>query len=455
MPALTFRPRAQGRGGVVEGEKAEAPIMEKQSFNPEVLRYPEEAIKKSVEEFGTPFFLFEEGRIRERCREMQETFRKYFSDFRPIYAAKANFNPYILKIIQEEGFGLDCSSSAEVWMCNKLKAHGMHTGNNLSHEEITEILDTPNLLLNLDDLSMWEKVEELGRIPEFISFRINTGFAKEQGGVSGNLLSGENAKYGVPHEKAVEAYRRARDAGVARFGIHAMTGSNVRDENYFSQVSEKLWEVMGKLHAELGITFEIMNPGGGYGVPYRPEEASLNLDKIASQMAEVFERKSKEYGIPMPALMVEPGRWITCDSGFLVGRVRAINEKYKTFVGIDVSTNAMPRPWAYGAYHHISVVGKETEDVQRKVVRVVGSICENSDQWTQEDRLLPEMELGDIVVIHDCGAHGCTMGHNYNGRMRPKEVLLTPDGSFRLIREEETIPDLLSRVPSGWENNNE
>jgi diaminopimelate decarboxylase len=411
--------------------------------NPDVIRYPADAIQKAIAEFPTPFLIYEEEQIRKRCREFKDAFGPLFPNFRKLYALKANPNPHIVKIIKDEGFGADCSSLSELWLANALGMSGMHTGNYTTEEELKAILASKDMLLNLDDASMLETVKKLGT-PEFLSFRINPGTASST--MESTLLAGPNAKYGIPWEKATDAYRKAKDMGVQRFGIHMMTGSNVADEEYFGIVTRKLLEIAGSAHKELGIDFEFMNIGGGFNVPYHPDEPTFDLKKIAQNVRTAFDEECPKYDLPEPTLMVEPGRRITADAGFLVGTVTVIKESYKNFVGLNASTNAVPRIAFYDVYHHISVLGKDSAN-GTKTVNVVGSICENNDQFGQ-NRELPKVAVGDTLVIHNCGGHASALGHNYNGKVRPAEYLLRTDGTIEQIRREETIEDLFATVTS-------
>lgn len=412
--------------------------------NTDVLRYPAEPVERALEEFPTPFFLYEEERIRIQCRAFVDAFAPLFPGFTPLFAVKANPNPHILRIIQEEGFGMDCSSLSELGLARALGAGGMHTGNYTMEEELRAALATPKMLLNLDDLSLLATVERIG-VPEFLSFRINPGIGEAT--IESNVLAGPDAKYGVPWERAVEGYRRARDIGVRRFGIHMMTGSNVPSEDYFAQLARRLLQVTGTVQRDLQIRIECLNIGGGFNVPYRPDEPTFDLGRIARGIRRSFDEECAGWSVPPPTLMVEPGRRIAADAGFLVGRVCVIKEGYKKFIGVDVSTNAMPRPAFYGAYHHISVLGKNPEEGVEQV-SVVGSICENCDQFAR-DRDLPVIAHGDVVIIHNCGAHALAMSHNYNGKLRPAEILLESSGKLRLIRRSETPEDLL-RTVADW-----
>ena len=410
--------------------------------NLDVTRCPHEALLRATNEFPTPFFLYEEDRIRDHCRQIKSIFEPLFPGFSPLFAMKATPNTHILKMTQEEGFGFDCSSQAEAWMTGKLDNWGMHTSNYTTDEELQVVLANDKVFLNLDDISLLDRLEDLG-VPDFLSFRINPGITK--GGMKSLLFGGDDAKYGVPHEQAVEAYKKAQALGVKRFGIHTMTGSNVLDETYFAEVSERLWEIYALLNKELGIELEYMNIGGGFGVAYKPDEPSLDLTKVAQAIRKTFDTQIQKTGLTEPKLMIEPGRWVTCDSGFLVGRVNVIKDGYKKFIGLDANCNHMPRPSIYGAYHHASVLGKDAAKETLEKVNVVGRICENNDQFAQ-DRELPTIEVGDFVAIHNCGAHAFAMGHNYNGQPRSAEYLLQPDGTIKKIRHAETIEDMFRTV---------
>lgn len=281
-------------------------------------------------------------------------------------------------------------------------------------------------------------LDEVG-VPETLSFRINPGMGS--GDRESNVLAGPDAKFGVPFEKAAAAYAAARDKGVKRFGIHMMTGSNTLDVRFFSHSVEKLFEIVAVIKRETGIEIDFMNIGGGFGVPYRPEESSLDLDAVAAGIRAVFDASCAKFGLKEPVLYAEPGRFIAADMGFLVGTVRVIKEGYKKFIGIDAAANDMPRPSIYDAYHHVSVIPANSAPRGEEVVSVVGGICENNDQFAK-DRLLPECRVGDLVVIHNSGGHAYAMGHNYNGRTRHAEYLFQRDGTIKKIRDAERIEDL-------------
>lgn len=406
-------------------------------INPNVVYLPTRAIQRAARKFPTPFFIYEESRIRANCARFRDTFRRYFPSFAPLFAVKANTNPTLLGIIFAEGFGADASSETEAWITRRLGATGMYTGNYTTEAELRFVLKTGCFRLNLDDISMLPTIRKIGA-PEFMSFRVNPGIS--QGGMKSLFLAGPDAKFGVPTRDVVEAYRKARALGVRRFGIHAMTGSNVLDERYFAEVSGKLLEIAGMVKKAAGIEIECMNIGGGFGVPYRPEQPSLNLDQVARGIRRVFDRQCARYGLREPVLMAEPGRWIMADTGWLVGRVNVVKQSSKTFVGIDAGMNDLPRPAIYDAYHHLTVVGKPPRG-RLEPVNVVGRLCENNDQFAK-DRRLPVVKVGDLIAIHNAGAHAYAMGHNYNNRLRSAEILITRSNTFKKIRRAETTRDL-------------
>ena len=405
-------------------------------MNKDVIYYPEKAATSAVAQFKTPFFLYEEKKLRENCQNFKGAFEKYFPDCELLYAVKANSNPDVLKIVIDEGFKFDASSRSEAWIGKKLGASGMYTGNYTPADDLKHAADC-GFVLNLDDVSMIPFLDEIG-VPEKLSFRINPGVDKDI--AIEHVTAGPDAKYGVPFEKAVEAYRLALKKGVKHFGIHIMTGSNVpvEEKEYFGSIVRKLFGVIAAIKKDTGIEIEFMNIGGGFGVPYHPDKESLDMDEIAKSVRKVFDEQCEKYELKEPRLMAEPGRYISANAGWLVSKVTVIKDSYKKFVGIDASSNDMPRPSVYDAYHYVSVLNDSDE---RETVSVVGSLCENNDQFAK-DRELPICEVGDTVLIHNCGAHAYAMGHNYNGKLRHAEYLYTLEGELRKIREGERIEDL-------------
>ncbi|MDF1591430.1 MAG: diaminopimelate decarboxylase [Desulfobacterales bacterium] len=387
--------------------------------------------------FGTPFHIYDEAGIRATAESLTKAFSG-IKGFREFFAVKALPNPSILKIMENMGFGFDCSSIPEILLSRKVGGYGediMLTSNNTSREEFRVAAADGGCILNLDDVSLIPKVPEM---PELICFRYNPGPLRTGNSIIGNPVE---AKYGVSHEQILAAYRDARALGAKRFGLHTMLASNELNYVYMVQTAEMILELAGWIGNELGIRFEFLNIGGGFGIPYKPMDAPLNIDVMAKEITQRFHRFGEQNGY-MPKLFIESGRYMTGPHGVLV--TKAINHKniYRKYIGVDACMSALMRPGMYGAYHHISVLGKE-DSAKRVTVDVVGSLCENNDKFAIQ-RDLPEITEGDILIIHDTGAHGHAMGFNYNGKLRPQELLLRVDGRVELIRRAETVDDYFS-----------
>ena len=389
--------------------------------------------------YGTPFHIYDEAGIRATGRQLKAAFAD-IPGFREYYAVKALPNPAILGLMRDLGFGFDCSSETELMLARSLGARGeeiMFTSNNTSPADFAAAAAEGGCLLNLDDLSLVDKVPQM---PELICFRYNPGTRR-----TGNDIIGkpEEAKYGVSHEQIVEAYRRAMARGAKRFGLHTMLASNELHYSYMVQTASMLLDLVATIGGELGTRFEFINIGGGLGIPYLPDIDPLNIEAMGEEITALFVDFQDRCGYS-PALFMESGRYMTGPHGALV--TRAINRKeiYRTYVGVDACMSALMRPGMYGAYHHIEVPARLAEPVV-ETVDVVGALCENNDKFAVQ-RPLPRILDGDLVVIHDTGAHGHAMGFNYNGRMRPQELLLRADGSVALIRREERPEDYFATL---------
>ena len=396
-------------------------------------------LDKIASHYGTPFHIYDEAGIRETGARLKKAFTG-INCFREYYAVKALPNPRILAIMKDIGFGFDCSSIAELRLSRQVGGRGeeiMFTSNNTSEADFLEAATDGGSVLNLDDLNLLDKVPS---IPELISFRYNPGAKRTGNDIIGKPIE---SKYGVSDDQIVDAYRQAKNLGVKRFGIHTMLASNELNHEYMVQTSVMLLELITEISAELGITFEFINIGGGLGIPYEPDVAGLDLDAMGKDITGLFQDFRQQFGYE-PALYMESGRFITGPHGVLV--TKAINRKdiYRTYVGVDASMSCLMRPGMYGAYHHIDVLGKDEKTVG-ETVDVVGSLCENNDKFAIQ-RDLPKIEDGDILVIHDTGAHGSSMGFNYNGNLRPKELLLTSDGKVELIRRAEQVEDYFATL---------
>jgi diaminopimelate decarboxylase len=396
-------------------------------------------LDKITSHYGTPFHIYDEAGIRETGESLKKAFAG-IDCFREYYAVKALPNPKILSIMKDMGFGFDCSSIAELRLSRRIGGRGeeiMFTSNNTSELDFVEAAKDGGSILNLDDLNLLAKVPKM---PELICFRYNPGSKRTGNGIIGKPTE---AKYGVSDDQIVDAYRQSKSQGVKRFGIHTMLASNELNYEYMVQTSRMLLELIADISAELGITFEFINIGGGLGIPYEPGVAGLDLDAMGKEITALFKQFRQQHGYE-PALYMESGRFMTGPHGVLV--TKAINRKdiYRTSVGVDASMSCLMRPGMYGAYHHIDVVGKDT-GTENEIVDVVGSLCENNDKFAVQ-RLLPKILDGDTLVIQDTGAHGSAMGFNYNGNLRPKELLLSKDGKVELIRRAEQVEDYFATL---------
>ena len=384
--------------------------------------------------FGTPFHIYDEAGIKETGRNLIDSFSQV-SDFIEYFAVKALPNPRILEIMREIGFGFDCSSIPELILSRQIGARSeeiMFTSNNTSAEEFAVAAEDGGCILNLDDLSLIEKVPHMA---ELICFRYNPGESRTGNHIIGNPVE---SKYGLTRDQLPMAFRQVRERGARRFGVHTMLASNELNYRYIVETAEMLLSTIEWITGKLGIRFEFINIGGGLGIPYRPDQTPLDLSAMAAEITELFQKFEKRNGYA-PRLYMESGRFMAGPHGVLV--TRAINRKeiYRTYIGVDACMSALMRPGLYGTYHYVTVHGKSTDN-RTETVDVVGSLCENNDKFAVQ-RPLPEIIDGDLLLIHDTGAHGHSMGFNYNGRLRPQELLLRTDGSVDLIRRAETIAD--------------
>jgi diaminopimelate decarboxylase len=392
-------------------------------------------------EFGTPFHIYDEAGIVDGGHRLNELFAAV-AGFREFYAVKALPNLRILEILRRElGFGFDCSSIAELRMARSLGARAgdiMFTSNNTSPAEYVEALGDGGCILNLDDLSFIDKPPF---IPELICFRYNPG---TQG--IGNQVIGkpQEAKFGLRGDQLAEAYLRACERGARRFGLHAMIVSNERRYRRIVATVEMLLRVCSEISATTGIQFEFVNIGGGISIPYRPTDKPFNLAAFARRTAQLFAQFERDHGYA-PKMFMECGRLITGPHGVLVTRVLNVMSKYRDYVGVDACISSLMRLAMYKtAYNHITAVGRDGEEKRgvAGLVDVVGSLCENNDAFARQIPL-PSLTEGDYLVIHDTGAHGHAMGFQYNGRLRPQELLLRRDGAVEMIRRAETVEDYL------------
>lgn len=391
----------------------------------------------------TPFHLYDEKAIRANARRMKAAFA-WNKGFRNFFAVKAAPNPFLMRVLKDEGFGADCSSLPELLLSEKVGLDGeaiMFTSNDTPAEEFVHAVEM-GANVNLDDISHIEFLEKAcGKLPELVCFRYNPGPLK-----GGNAIIGkpEEAKYGFTREQLFEGYRLLKEKGVKRFGLHTMVASNELNPQYFIDTAILLFALIAELHAELGITFEFVNLGGGIGIPYRPEQEGVNLEIVGEGIRKAYEERLIGKGHPELKIYLECGRCITGPYGYLVSTVRHLKHTYRDYVGMDACMANLMRPALYGAYHHITVVGKADAPADH-IYDVTGSLCENNDKFAIQ-RALPEIVPGDLLVFHDAGAHGHAMGFNYNGKLRSAELLLREDGSVTEIRRAETIEDLFATL---------
>ena len=407
--------------------------MEKKTF------VTKEQLEEIVKEYPTPFHLYDEKGIRENMKALKDAFA-WNPGYKEYFAVKANPNPFLIRILREYGCGCDCSSYTELLLSEAIGATGdqiMFSSNATPAEEY-KLADRLGAIINLDDITHIEFLEEtIGHIPKTISCRYNPGGIFK---ISNDIMDNPgDAKYGMTTEQLFEAFKILKEKGVEEFGIHAFLASNTVTNEYYPMLAKILFEVAVKLQKETGAHIKFINLSGGIGIPYKPEQKPNDIKVIGEGVRKVYEEVLVPAGMGDVAIYTELGRYVTGPYGCLV--TRAIHEKHthKEYIGCDACAVNLMRPAMYGAYHHITVMGKEKEPHDHKY-DITGSLCENNDKFAI-DRLLPEIEIGDILVIHDTGAHGYSMGYNYNGKLRSAELLLKEDGTVELIRRAETPED--------------
>ena len=403
----------------------------------------EAQLREVIKQFPTPFHIYDEAAIRQNVRNLIAAFA-WAPAFKEYFAVKATPNPTLLKVLREEGVGADCSSLAELSLAERSGIVGeeiMFSSNDTPAEDFKKARQL-GAIINLDDISHIDFLEKQAGIPEVISFRYNPGPLM----ASGNTIIGfpEDAKYGLTRQQIHSAYRIMRDKGVKRFGIHTMVISNELNSDSFVGTANMMFDLIIELSKELGISFEFVNLGGGIGIPYKPEQQPVDLDRVGQGIKQAYEAKIVANGLQPLRIAMECGRMITGPYGYLVSTVLHKKAIYKNYVGLDACMANLMRPALYGSYHHITVVGKEHLPCDH-VYDVTGSLCENNDKFAI-DRALPAIDIGDIIVIHDAGAHGFAMGFNYNGKLRSAELLLKPDGKVEMIRRAETVDDYLATL---------
>ena len=401
-------------------------------------------IEEIVKEIPTPFHIYDEKGIRANAQAMKEAFA-WNKGFKEYFAVKANPNPFLIKILNEYGFGCDCSSKTELMLSKAMGVTGsdiMFSSNATPAEEF-EYAAKLGATINLDDFTHIEFLEKtIGYIPETISCRYNPGGVFEV--CNGIMDNPGDAKYGFTPEQMVEGFKILKEKGAKHFGIHAFLASNVVQNEYYPMLAKVLFELAVKLKEETGVHIAFINLSGGVGIPYRPDQKPCDIRAIGEGVRKVYEEVLVPAGMDDVAIFTELGRFMMGPYGGLV--TKAVHEKHihKEYIGCDACAVNLMRPAMYGAYHHITVLGKEDAPCDHKY-DITGSLCENNDKFAI-DRMLPEIEMGDYLFIHDTGAHGYAMGYNYNGKLKSAEILLQEDGSAKLIRRAETPKDYFATL---------
>jgi diaminopimelate decarboxylase len=400
-----------------------------------------EKIKEIIKTYPTPFHIYDEKTIRRNVRNFLKAFE--WADFKEYFAVKATPNPFILKILKEEGCGTDCSSLPELVLSEKVGITGENIMFSSNETPAKEYMKAKELgaIINLDDISHISVLEKHCGIPEVISFRYNPGPLRK-----GNPIIGDpvESKFGCRRPQVFEGFKLVREKGAKRFGIHSFVISNELNPQSYVETARMLFQLAVDLHKEIGIRLEFVNLSGGIGIPYHPEQEAVDFFTLGSEVKQEYERLIRAHGLHPVKIFAECGRAMTGPYGYLVTKALHKKDIYKQYLGLDANMANLMRPAFYGAYHHITVMGKESEPHDH-VYDVVGSLCENNDKFAI-DRKLPAVDIGDILVIHDTGAHGFAMGFNYNGKLRSAELLLKEDGSVELIRRAETIDDYFATL---------
>ncbi|MDR0198025.1 MAG: diaminopimelate decarboxylase [Oscillospiraceae bacterium] len=409
-----------------------------------------EQLEAIAAEFPTPFHLYDEKGIRETARALNRAFA-WNGGFCEYFAVKATPNPHIMKILAQEGCGMDCSSLTELMLCEKIGIAGSNIMFSSNETPDRDFLLAVKLgaYINLDDFTHIEILDKLAGIPKTIFCRYNPG--GEFKGESGHVMdTPADAKYGFTKEQLIEGYKILRDKGAERFGIHAFLASNTKTGDYYPVLARTLFETVVEIKEKVGVEIGFVNLSGGVGIAYHPDDTPNNIQAIGRGVEKCFNEIMVPAGLGNAAVFTELGRFVLAPNGCLV--TRAIREKHihKEYIGVDACAANLMRPAIYGAYHHITVAGKENAPNSHKY-DVVGGLCENNDKFAV-DRALPKIDTGDLLIIHDTGAHGFSMGYNYNGKLRSAELLLKEDGSVKMIRRAETPEDYfatLQTLPAG------
>ena len=405
------------------------------------LPYDKAKMEQIIKKYPTPFHIYDEAGLISAAHNLLRAFQ-WTVGYKEYYAVKACPNPAILKLLHRNGCGMDCSSETELMLCEKLGITGediMFSSNDTPAREF-EYARKLGAIVNLDDYTHIDFLAQHGGIPETVCLRYNSGGDFKLG----NTIMGNpgDAKYGMTRRQIFDGVKKLMGLGAKKFGLHAFLASNTTDNSYYPTLAGLLFELAAELHKELGATIDFVNLSGGVGIPYRPEQEPADIIAIGQGVKEAYERVIVPAGMHPLKIKTELGRYMTGPYGQLVTTVLHHKDTYKHYIGVDACAANLMRPAMYGAYHHITVLGKENAPCDH-IYDVTGSLCENNDKFAV-DRALPEIDDGDILVIHDTGAHGFAMGYNYNGKLRSAELMLHANGEVELIRRAETPADLFA-----------
>ncbi len=396
-----------------------------------------------ADQYETPLYVIDENRIRNNYKRLYEAFSSQYNDFKMFYACKANTNLAVMRILEQEGSGIDAVSPGEIYtslLTGFDPSRILYTGNNVTDEELNFAV-TSGVRINLDSIS---QLKRLSKIPEAdgmeISFRVNpmVGAGHHDHCITGGPLS----KFGIMEEEAVEVYKMAKDLGFKPIGIHTHIGSGILDPEPFMLAVRTLMDIAGRVHEGADIEFDFIDFGGGIGIPYTPEESKLDIKEFAEKITNLYKDKLEEYGLGKPTMCIEPGRYIVGDAAVLLTKVNTIKKSYRNFAGVDAGFNTLLRPTMYGSYHHIVRAANPLEEPIKKM-DIAGNVCESGDLFAR-DRPLPEIHEGDVLAILNAGAYAFSMSSQYNSRPKAAEVLVS-NGDTNVIRERETFADVLSK----------
>lgn len=399
-----------------------------------------EQVDEIVKSYPTPFHIYDEKGIRENARALKAAF-SWNKGFREYFAVKATPNPFIMKVLQSEGCGFDCSSYTELLLSDEVGAKGhdiMFSSNATPDMDFKKAYEL-GAIINLDDFTHIDVLDKLTGIPETICCRYNPGGEFKTDGSPNVMDTPRDAKYGMTHEQIIEAYKILKEKGAKKFGMHAFLASNTLTNDYYPTLARIMFQAAVEIKEKSGVELSFINLSGGVGIPYKPDQPANDIAVIGEGVRRAFEEILVPAGMGDVAIFTELGRFMLAPYGMLIAT--AIREKhiYREYIGLDACAANLMRPAIYDAYHHITVLGKENAPCDHKY-DITGGLCENCDKFAKE-RMLPKIDLGDYIAIHDTGAHGFSMGYNYNGKLRSAELLLREDGSVKMIRRAETPDD--------------